>query len=70
MAQKVRVAIALVVLTEEPEFWKKEALCEFVGSRVADIQVIETHTFGVPAMGTEDELPQIRFEEEELPKEG
>lgn len=68
MAQKVRVAIAIVVLTEEPEFWRKESLCEFVGSRVADIENIMVHSFGVPAIGTENEKVQIEFEE--VPKEG
>lgn len=64
MAQKYRMAIAIVVLTEEPLFWQKDSLCEFVGSRVADIQAIEVRSYGIPVTGTENDPVKIEFDGE------
>lgn len=66
MGQKVRMAVAIVVLTEIPEFW--ETLGEFIDKhlpeRAKDIQVLRSCAYGIPVSGTEDEEVRIEFEEE------
>lgn len=66
MAQKVRVAVAIVALTPLPEFWcgLKQYLQEKLPERAADIQCIEARVFGIPITGTENELVRIEFGEE------
>lgn len=47
--QEVEVAIALVIRTTEPAFWKsKEILAAGFGERAKDIKLIRFHNFGVP----------------------
>lgn len=47
--QEVEVAIALVIRTPYPGFWKdKEVLAAGFGERAKDIKLIRFHNFGVP----------------------
>jgi hypothetical protein len=66
MGQKVRVAIALVILTDRPELWNsKEEVAVSLVNRQNDIEAIRIHRFGVPVSGTENEKVRIEFEEGE-----
>lgn len=66
MAQKFRKAIALVVLTERPELWETtEDIAVSLASRQEDIELIKTHTYGIPVTGSENEPVKIEFGEGE-----
>lgn len=65
LPQKVRMAVALVVLTEEPGFWRDQALVKaYFGDRAKDIEHIHVHNFGVP-IDKEGPNP-VRVEIEEI----
>lgn len=63
MSKKHRFAVGLVVLTDDLEFWKRESLLEFFGSRVADVEVIRVHNYGTPIDETSDNPVKIVFED-------
>lgn len=63
MSKKHRVAVALVVLTDEVDFWKKESLLEFFGSRVSDVEVLRIRNYGTPIDETSDNPVKIVFED-------
>lgn len=60
--QEVEVAIALIIRTDNPGFWKdKEVLAAGFGERAKEIKLIKFHNFGVPQKKNDPTEVTIEF---------